>query len=204
MSFFSKVHRRTLRSYIQLGVPSNSLMIHQVIYLSPCAVTGVCLAINGSNLLSVLERYQFFKLIQGFSTEASFCAVTRFRFRCLIDDVYAIVGLTCVYGGMYGILMSSISSFVKHLNGAQMHNLVYALSQTCGGIGALIAPPILPVLQQSLPQNALFFFSASFGALSAIVMLSLLVIKRDKVWCPYTKQAESKQCMVKNHMFLAW
>lgn len=110
----------------------------------------------------------------------------------LIDNVYAIITLTCVYGGMFGVLLSNIPSFVKHLNGTRAHNLVYAVSQTCGGIGALIAPPILPVIQQSLPQNSLFFFSALLSALSFTIMLALLVIKRDKVWRPHTNPGESR------------
>ena len=110
----------------------------------------------------------------------------------LIHNVYAIIALTCVYGGMFGVLLSNIPRFVKHLNGTRAHNLVYAVSQTCGGIGALIAPPILPLIQQSLPQNSMFFFSALFSSLSFTIMLILLVIKRDKVWRPYTKPREFK------------
>ena len=83
----------------------------------------------------------------------------------LIYNVYAIITLTCVYGGMFGVLLSNIPSFVKHLNGIRAHNLVYAVSQTCGGIGAIIAPPILPVIQQSLPKNSLFLFFVIFSSL---------------------------------------
>ena len=52
----------------------------------------------------------------------------------LIHNVYAIIALTCVYGGMFGVLLSNITSFVKHLNGTRAHNLIYAISQTCGGL----------------------------------------------------------------------
>ena len=93
---------------------------------------------------------------------------------------------------MFGVLLSNIPSFVKHLNGTRAHNLVYAVSQTCGGIGAIIAPPILPLIQQSLPQNSMFFFSALFSFLSFTIVLVLLVIKRNKVWRPYIKPGESK------------
>ena len=48
----------------------------------------------------------------------------------LIHNVYAIMALTCVYGGMFGVLLSNITSFVKHLNGTRAHNLIYAISQT--------------------------------------------------------------------------
>ena len=48
----------------------------------------------------------------------------------LIHNVYAIIALTCVYGGMFGVLLSNITSFVKHLNGTRAHNLIYAISQT--------------------------------------------------------------------------
>ena len=102
----------------------------------------------------------------------------------LVDNIYIIVGLICLYGGMFGVLLSNIPSFVKHLNGTRSHNLVYALSQTCGGLGALMAPPILPVIQQTLPDNSLFFFSAGFCALSFLLMVGLLMIKSD-LWSPF-------------------
>ena len=48
----------------------------------------------------------------------------------LIDNVSAIIALIRVYGGIFGVLLSNIPSFVKHLNGTRAHNLVYAVSQT--------------------------------------------------------------------------
>ena len=101
-----------------------------------------------------------------------------------IDSVYVIVVLTCLYGGMYGVVLSNIANLVKHLNGRRSHNMFYAMSQTSGGIGALVSPPLLGWLQQTLPIKTLFFFSSGLSFTSFLVMLIMLLIKRE-LWHPY-------------------
>lgn len=101
----------------------------------------------------------------------------------LIDNVYVMVSIYCVYGGMYGVVLSNIANIVKHLNGKRSHSLVYAISQTSGGIGALAAPPLLAKLQQILPLSSLFYFSAGFSFASFFLMFLMLVIKRS-LWHP--------------------
>lgn len=103
-----------------------------------------------------------------------------------MNNVYAIVALTIVYGGMFGIVLSNIPNIVKHLNGPRSHDLMYAISQTCGGIGSLAGPPLVTRLEKTLPPNTFLFirrFTSQFPSL-----LILVVVKRN-AWQPFDENS---------------
>ena len=108
-----------------------------------------------------------------------------------VHSVYAVVTLSCVYGGMFGIVLSNIPNIVKHLNGTRSHDVMYAISQMCGGLGSLVAPPLIAKLQQHLPLSILFLFSAGFSLLSCALMFTMLLVDRS-LWQPFEAHASSE------------
>ena len=92
---------------------------------------------------------------------------------------------------MFGIVLSNIPNIVKHLNGPRSHDVMYALSQMCGGLGSLVAPPLIAKLQQHLPLSILFLFSAGFSLLSCALMFTMLLVDRS-LWQPFEAHASSE------------
>lgn len=106
-----------------------------------------------------------------------------------IHNIPVLIILSAAFGMSAGLIISNIGSFVYHLLGDTNHSLVYTFTGFSSGIGALAGPPLAAALDNYLGWS--YFFTSACGSfLSLIVMVGLLLTRRD-TWQPADRKVSA-------------